>query len=301
MSRLNETGIHEDHHLYIGGHFAYFWSNEWLNRIIHHVSPSQQSKGTNIFNYFYFFLENPASSGPGPVNPGFITGLTIAGVMLICFIIFIACLLRHVVKWRREYLPLPGRVCANRNPIRIDTSAHAQTIPNSVVVSIDSPLMPSVQSTSNGRPKLNQNIKSRTVGDLPMEDENTQAAENMSECNDKLINDEKRGQEILDDAEIVDLDESTGFIPRNSDDDISGIGTGDIPYGTQKNHGSNLETASVQSESSSARNHDLTIREKPSEDIVTDNTVMEESGSELDQMSKENGADNSVTNVNEKN
>ncbi len=27
-----EIGIHEDHHLYIGNPFAYFWSNEWLNR-----------------------------------------------------------------------------------------------------------------------------------------------------------------------------------------------------------------------------------------------------------------------------
>ncbi len=24
-------GIYKDHHLYIGDHFAYFWSNEWLN------------------------------------------------------------------------------------------------------------------------------------------------------------------------------------------------------------------------------------------------------------------------------
>ena len=31
MSRLSETGIHEYHHLYIGDHFAYFWSNERLN------------------------------------------------------------------------------------------------------------------------------------------------------------------------------------------------------------------------------------------------------------------------------
>ena len=170
-----------------------------------------------------------------------------------------------------------------------------------MAVSLESPLMPSVQSTSNGRLKLNQKVKSRTVGDLPMEeDENTQATENMSECNDKLINDEKRGEEIPDDAENVDLDESTGFIPRNSDYETSGIGTGDIPDGTQKNHGSNLETASVQSESSSALNHDLTEREKPGEEMASDNTVMEGSGSELDRKSKESGADNSVTNVNEK-
>ncbi len=32
-SCLSETGIHKDHHLYIGDLFAYFWSNEWLNRI----------------------------------------------------------------------------------------------------------------------------------------------------------------------------------------------------------------------------------------------------------------------------
>ncbi len=207
------------------------------------------------------------------------------------------------MKWRREYLPLNGmvgrRVSRSINPNGIDTNVNGLTIPNSVVDPAESPLITPLRSSSRDDVREDKKANKRTGGEHPLEMHQNhythQSTDKINECNAKLISDEKRGEEILDsdDVENLDLDESTGFIPRDLDDDIAEEQNTDNPDDTQKSKVSNLETL-PEPQSSSTLNLDLTKQETDDEETQS----MQDKGNDsiIVEM-KENGVDDILINV----